>query len=98
MKLADLPNEVIDDLCQEDKWRLDIDPGFDAKHEFWMSWRHFLSLPESSPYYQMSEDDLAEMLNFNGFNILLPVSRSHHPSIELSPLCLHRARPDVNGQ
>jgi len=84
MKLADLPKEVIDDLCQEDNWRLDIDPGFDAKHEFWMSWRHFIKLPESSfPYYQMSEDDLADFLNLNGFNILLPVSRSHHPSMEL---------------
>jgi hypothetical protein len=84
MKLADLPKEVIDDLCQEDNWRLDIDPGFDAKHEFWMNWRMFISLPEESfPYSERSEDDLAEFLNFNGFNILIPVSRSHHPSIEL---------------
>ncbi|WP_211175922.1 hypothetical protein [Brasilonema sp. UFV-L1] len=48
MKLADLPKQVIDDLCQEDSWRLDIDPGFDSKHEFWMAWRHFLALPEQT--------------------------------------------------
>lgn len=36
MKLAELPQTVIDDLCQEDEWRLDIDPGFDSKHEFWI--------------------------------------------------------------
>jgi len=31
MQLADLPDEVIADLCQDDRWRLDIDPGLDAK-------------------------------------------------------------------
>ena len=30
MKLVDLPREVLDDLSQEDRWRLDIDPGFDS--------------------------------------------------------------------
>lgn len=84
MKITELPTEVIDDLCQEDKWRLDIDPGFDAKHEFWMKWQHFIKLPEESfSYSETSEDDLAEFIKFNGFDILLPVSRSHHPNIEL---------------
>jgi hypothetical protein len=84
MKLAELPKQVIDDISQEDKWRLDIDPGFDAKHEFWMNWGHFITLPEQPPsYYQKTEDDLAEFINFNGLEILLPVSRSHHPDIEL---------------
>jgi hypothetical protein len=84
MKLAELPKQVIDDLSQEDKWRLDIDPGFDAKHEFWMNWGHFIALPEQPPsYYQKTEDDLAEFINFNGLEILLPVSCSHHPDIEL---------------
>lgn len=84
MKLADLPKEVIDDLCQEDDWRLDIDPGFDAKHEFWMAWRHFIVLPEERPsYYEATEADLADFLTFNGFEVLLPVPRSHHPRIEL---------------
>ncbi len=46
MKLADLPQPVFDELCHDEKWRLDIDPGFDSKHEFWMVWRHFLLLPE----------------------------------------------------
>jgi hypothetical protein len=84
MKLADLPQPVFDELCHDEKWRLDIDPGFDSKHEFWMVWRHFLVLPEeSSPYYEASEDDLAEFINFEGYNILLPVERSHHPYIRL---------------
>lgn len=84
MKITELPTEVIDDLCQEDKWRLDIDPGFDAKHEFWMNWQHFIKLSEESfSYSEISEDDLAEFINFNDFDILLPVSRSHHPNIEL---------------
>jgi hypothetical protein len=84
MKLADLPSEVIDDLCLEERWRLDIDPGFDSKHEFWMAWRHFLALPEKiSPFYEGTEEDLAEFLNFNGFDVLLPVPRTHHPDIRL---------------
>jgi hypothetical protein len=84
MKLADLPREVIADLCQEDGWRLDIDPGFDSKHEFWMVWQHFISLPEETPsYYQKTEDDLAEFLTFDGFDVLLPVPRCHHPQIRL---------------
>jgi hypothetical protein len=84
MKLADLPSEVLDDLSNEQKWRLDIDPGFDAKHEFWMSWRHFLTL--SSQYSRFSEnpeDQLAEFLNFQGYNVLIPVPRTHHPDIQL---------------
>jgi hypothetical protein len=84
MKLADLPREVIVDLCQEDCWRLDIDPGFDSKHEFWMAWRHFIALPEEPPsYYQKTEEDLADFLTFDGFDILLPVPRTHHPQIRL---------------
>ena len=84
MKLADLPSEAIEDLCQEDHWRLDIDPGFDAKHEFFLSWRYFIALPEnSSPYYESTEADLADFLTFDGFEVLLPVPRSHHPNIEL---------------
>jgi hypothetical protein len=27
MKIIDLPQEVLDDLCQDEQWRLDIDPG-----------------------------------------------------------------------
>jgi hypothetical protein len=83
MKLADLPQPVLDDLCQDDpgnQWRLDIDPGFDSKHEFWMAWHHFLKLPESS-YFSRSEDDLADFLQLDGYDILLPVPRSHHPNI-----------------
>jgi len=34
MKIAELPQAGLDDLCDEQHWRLDIDPGFDAKHEF----------------------------------------------------------------
>jgi len=42
MKLAHLPPEVLADLRQGDRWRPDIDPGVDSKHEFWMDWGHFL--------------------------------------------------------
>ena len=84
MRLAELPSSVIDDLCSQDRWRLDIDPGFDSKHEFWMVWRHFIALPEeSNSFYQKTSDNLANFLNFNGFNVLLPVPRTHHPYIRL---------------
>ena len=61
MKLMDLPQDVLDDLCQDQQWRLDIDPGFDSKHEFWMAWHHFLKLPEES-YFEIAEDSLADFL------------------------------------
>lgn len=49
-----------------------------------MNWQHFIALPEEPPlYYQKTEDDLAEFINFNGLEILLPISRTHHPDIEL---------------
>lgn len=80
MKLADLPQAILDDLCQDNQWRLDIDPGFDSKHEFWMAWHHFLTLPEDS-YFPRTEDSLVEFLTIEGYNLLLPVPRSHHDSI-----------------
>jgi hypothetical protein len=92
MKLADLPQTVFDDLCQTDQWRLDIDPGFDSKHEFWMSWHHFLTFPETS-YSPRTEDDLAEFLNLESYDVLLPVPRSHHSSI-----CSLRLIPSVDQQ
>lgn len=82
MKLADLPQPVLGDLCDEDKWRLDIDPGLDAKHEFYLSWNSFLVL-SASPYFEQTEADLADFINFDGYDVLLPVERSHHPKIEL---------------
>jgi len=85
MKLADLPPAVIEDLCHKDNWRLDVDPGLDSKHEFWMAWHHFITLPEDPDRlpYQPSEADLAEFLTFDGFNVLLPVERTHHPKLRL---------------
>ena len=84
MKLADLPASVIEDLCSDQKWRLDIDPGLDAKHEFWMCWRHFL-VPFESTFSQDEEleEMRAEFINFEGFDVLLPVPRSHNPHIKL---------------
>ena len=41
MKLAALPSEVITDLSDRDRWRLDVDYDFDAKHEFFLSWNSF---------------------------------------------------------
>ncbi|MDJ0597603.1 MAG: hypothetical protein QNJ37_01985 [Crocosphaera sp.] len=92
MKLDYLSPDVINDLCNDDNWRLDIDPGFDSKHEFWMCWRHFLSLPKD-PYYETTEDDLADFLTFDNYPILLPVPRSHHPKI-----CLIRLIPSFDQQ
>lgn len=80
MKLTDLPQAVLDDLCQDQQWRLDIDPGFDSKHEFWMQWHHFLKLPEES-YVPRSEDSLAEFFTLEEHHLLLPVARSHHADI-----------------
>ncbi|WNZ25844.1 hypothetical protein HJG54_25420 [Leptolyngbya sp. NK1-12] len=82
MKLADLPQQVLNDLCQEQQWRLDIDPGFDSKHEFWMAWHHFLQLPEE-PNFPQCEESLADFLTLEGYNLLLPVPRSHHSSIDM---------------
>jgi hypothetical protein len=92
MKLADLPPDALNDLCHRDQWRLDIDPGFDSKHEFWLSWHHFLTFPEPS-YSPRTEEDLAEFLNIEGYDILLPVPRSHHASI-----CSLRLIPSVDQQ
>lgn len=80
MKLTDLPEAVLDDLCQDQQWQLAIDPGFDSKHEFWMAWHHFLRLPQDS-YFPRTEDSLAEFLTIDGYDVLLPVPRSHHTSI-----------------
>lgn len=92
MKLADLPQTVLDDLCQEDGWRLDIDPGFDSKHEFWMAWHHFLKLPDQS-YYRGTEEDLADFITVEDYHVLLPVPRSHHGAIH--PI---RLIPSADGQ
>jgi hypothetical protein len=78
VKIADLPPDVIDDLSRSERGRIDIDPGFDSKHEFWMAWRRFLVQDLSD-----DEIELAEFLNFNGFDVLLPVPRNHHPYIRL---------------
>jgi len=76
MRLIDLPSEVGEDLCQEDRWRLDIDPGLDAKHEFFLSWRNFVTLPEkSSPYYESTEADLADFLTFDGSTVRTVLNR-----------------------
>lgn len=82
MNVLELPQAALDDLRDEEKWRLDIDPGLDAKHEFYLSWRSFLTVYEG-PYYQGTEADLAEFIQWDGYDILLPVQRSHHPSIQL---------------
>jgi hypothetical protein len=83
MKLTDLPSEVIADLSQREKWRLDIDPGFDAKHEFFMSWNSFISLPESNSFYRSTEEDLAEFIRYQNRLVLLPVERKHHPFLSI---------------
>jgi hypothetical protein len=82
MKLSDLPQAVLDDLCQDQHWRLDIDPGFDSKHEFWMAWHHFLRVYQSSSS-SGTEEDIAEFLHLDGYEVLLPVPRSHNSSIHL---------------
>ncbi len=49
-----------------------------------MAWRHFIALPEeASPLYEKTSEDKAEFLTFNGFDVLLPVRRTHHPYIRL---------------
>lgn len=72
MKLANLPQEVIDDLNKREEWRIDIDRGFDVKHEFFLSWNSFITLSQSS-YYQSTEENLAEFIEYEGRFILLPV-------------------------
>ncbi len=99
MKLVELPSEVIKDLCQEDKWRLDIAPGFDSKHEFWMVWRHFIALRKLTAYseaeaeVEAEAEDLAEFYNLDGVEVLLPVPRSHHPFMKII-----RCLPSADGQ
>lgn len=44
MKITDLPASVLEELCQSEYWRIDIDPGFDAKHEFFIRWEYLLPM------------------------------------------------------
>jgi len=82
--MAELPQAVLDDLGDEQRWRLDIDPGFDAKHEFWLAWRHFLTMSDWGQAQGISEDDvLADFITVEGYTILLPVPRSHHPHVRI---------------
>lgn len=83
MKLTDLPQEVITDLSDRDRWRLDVDYGFDAKHEFFMSWKSFITLPKSNSFYQSTEEDLAEFIEYKNRFILLPIGRKHHPLLSI---------------
>jgi hypothetical protein len=84
MQLADLPPAALADLCDETHWRLDIDPGFDTKHEFWMTWQHFLTVSDWVRAHGIHEDDvLAEFQTIEGYDILLPVPRSHHPDLHV---------------
>jgi hypothetical protein len=76
MKVADLPTLVIDELCQSEYWRIDIDPGLDAKHEFFMRWEYLLP---NSRTADDEEGELAELINFDGYDVLLPIGRAHHP-------------------
>ena len=69
MKLANLPQDV-------------IDRGFHAKHEFFLSWNSFVTLSQNS-YYQSTEEDLAEFIEYENRFILLPVERSHHPDMSI---------------
>ncbi|MBH8551272.1 hypothetical protein I8751_02510 [Nostocaceae cyanobacterium CENA357] len=34
MKITDLPASVLEELCQSEYWRIDIDPGFNANVGF----------------------------------------------------------------
>lgn len=47
MKVANLSASVIEELGASEYWRIDIDPGFDAKHEFFMRWEYLLPNPVS---------------------------------------------------
>lgn len=87
MKVADLPALVIEELGVSEYWRLDIDPGFDAKHEFFMRWEYLLPNPRTANY---EEEELAEFINFNGYEVLLPIGYAHHPH-------LHVLRLNVNA-
>jgi hypothetical protein len=44
-----------------------------------MDWGHFLVADQ----YTQSAEQLADFLTFDGFDVLLPVPRSHHPYIRL---------------
>ena len=94
MKIAELPQSTLDDLCDEQRWRLDLDPGFDAKHEFWLAWHHFLTMSYWAQSHGISADDvLADFITVEGYNILLPVPRSHHPHV-----CIVRLIPSADAQ
>lgn len=80
MKITDLPASVLEELCQSEYWRIDIDPGFDAKHEFFIRWEYLLPNPRTDDY---TEGELAEFINFDGYDLLLPIGRAHHPHLHL---------------
>jgi hypothetical protein len=82
MKIAELSQVILDDLCDEQRWRLDIDPGFDAKHEFWLSWRHFLTISDWAQSQGISEDDvLADFITveYHGASAGLQCGASGNP-------------------
>ena len=80
MKVADLPTSVVEELCQSEYWRIDIDPGLDAKHEFFMRWEYLLPNSRTANY---EEEEVAEFMNFDGYDLLLPLGRAHHPHMYL---------------
>ncbi|MBE9052208.1 hypothetical protein IQ243_17605 [Nostocales cyanobacterium LEGE 11386] len=80
MKVADLPTSVIEELITSEYWRIDIDPGLDAKHEFFIRWEYLLPNPHTANY---EPGELAEVVNFNGYDILLPIGQNHHPHLNL---------------
>jgi hypothetical protein len=80
MKVADLPTLVIEELCQSEYWRIDIDPGLDAKHEFFLRWEYLLPNSETANH---EEGEMAELINFDEYDVLLPIGQAHHPHIHL---------------
>jgi hypothetical protein len=80
MKVADLPTLVIEELCQSEYWRIDIDPGLDAKHEFFLRWEYLLPNSQTGNHEQ---GEVAELINFDGYDVLLPIGQAHHPHIHL---------------
>ncbi len=81
MLLIDLPSEIIKDLNNQEKWRLDVDYGLDAKHEFFFTWASFI---ETTEYQIIDEEETrAEFIELEGKNVLLPVPRTHNPYMNL---------------
>ena len=81
MKLAKLSDELIGRLkaCRYDE--------FIDKHEYYDNWDLLVDLEKSNgihPEFSLTTEDLAEFMEIDGHQVLLPIPRKQHPNITIN--------------